>query len=324
MHRSPTLVDPRFLAACASLVLLLAACSESKTESPSQLAARVNTSEISVHQVNFVLSRQPAAAAAQPEAAARQVLDGLIDQEMAVQQAIDRKLDRDPGVMQALAAARREVLARAYAENIAAGATKPTPAEVRAYYDAKPALFGQRRVYSLEELAVQANPEQLVPLRERVTEAKAITDVTDYLKAQKLPVRLNRTTAAPENLPAGLVDVLAKARPGQAMFLPALGGARIVVIAAAQEAPLGFDQAAAAIEQSLVGQRRRERVDAEVKALRQSGKIEYLGRFAQGAASAPLAAKPVVQAPTDPNTASADTSSADATLVRRGLGAAIK
>jgi EpsD family peptidyl-prolyl cis-trans isomerase len=312
----------------AALCVLVAGCSNSKQESPSQLAARVNKSEISVHQVNFALSRQPAAAQGQPEAATRQVLEALIDQETAVQQALDRKLDREPGVMQALAAARREVLARAFAESVAATAAKPAAAEVKTYFDSKPALFAQRRVYSLQEVSVQASADQLEPLRERVRTAKAMQEVSDYLKTKKLPVRATRTTAAPESLPAPLVDVLAKAREGQALFLPSPGGARILIVAGVQDAPLTFEQSSAAIEQLLLQQRRRQVVDAEVKTLRKNSRVEYLGRFAQAAASAPQGATSsstlATQSPTDPNTASADTSSADAALVRRGLGASIK
>ena len=57
----------------------------------------------------------------------------------------DLKLDRDPRVVQQLEAVRREVLARAYVEKVGEAAAKPTPEEIKKYYDEKPALFSDRR-----------------------------------------------------------------------------------------------------------------------------------------------------------------------------------
>ncbi len=54
--------------------------------------------------------------------------------------------------MQQIEAARREIIARAYAEKIGQGAPKPTAQEVNAYYEAHPALFSQRRIYNLQEV----------------------------------------------------------------------------------------------------------------------------------------------------------------------------
>lgn len=315
-----------------ALCALLASCSKPAQDAPSQLAARVNKSEISVHQVNYALSRQPGLGAPLAETAPRQALEGLIDQEMAVQQALNRKLDREPGVMQALAAARREVLARAYAESVAAAAVKPDATEVKAYFDARPALFAQRKVYALQEATVQVAGPALDALRERVRSAKVMQDVSDYLKAQKLPVRINQLTATAESLPKPLLDVLARARDGQALFLPAPGGARIIVVTGQREAPLTLAQASPAIEQLLVQQRRMQLVDTEVKALRKSTAIEYLGTFAQAAASAPpaggsapaAAATPVAAPRPDAATTTVDATNVDPASVRRGLGAGLK
>ena len=98
--------------------LVLGACGDRPPEkkAASQVAAKVNDGEISVHQINFVLQRTPNIPAAKAEAAKRQVLESLIDQELAVQQAMEAKLERTPNVMQAIESARREILARAFIE----------------------------------------------------------------------------------------------------------------------------------------------------------------------------------------------------------------
>src|SRR5512146_2004707 len=96
------------------VALGLAACGSKDVEKPaSQIAAKVNSGEISVHQLNYVLTRTGASSAS-PEAAPkirREVLDKLVDQELAVEQALEKKLDRSPEVVMAIESARREILA---------------------------------------------------------------------------------------------------------------------------------------------------------------------------------------------------------------------
>ena len=134
---------------------------QKKDKPATQTAAKVNKEEITVHQINFLLAQQRALAPEQAASASRQVLERLIDQELALQKAGDLKLDRDPRVVQQIEAARREIISRAYLEKIGEGAPKPTPAEVNAYYEAHPALFKERRVYSFQEVNVEAKPEQV-------------------------------------------------------------------------------------------------------------------------------------------------------------------
>ena len=91
---------------------LLAGCGDDKadTKTASQAAARVDGEELTVHQINLVLERQPGLRPEQADAASRQVLEGLIDQQIAVEKAVEGKLDRDPKIVQLLDAQRRATL----------------------------------------------------------------------------------------------------------------------------------------------------------------------------------------------------------------------
>src|SRR5204863_8606978 len=103
----------RRLAFVTVLSLSLVACHRVGGDS-TQVAARVNDTEISLAQLQHVLQRQPRVSPERAEAQTRSVLDGIVDQELAAQAARKSGLDRDPRVVQALEAAKRELLARAY------------------------------------------------------------------------------------------------------------------------------------------------------------------------------------------------------------------
>ena len=153
-----------------SLALGLAGCGSKETEKPaSQVAAKVNSGEISVHQLNYILSRTGANTGT-PEAAPkirREVLDRLVDQELAVEQAVEKKLDRSPEVLMAIENSRREILARAYIEQITAATPKPTADEAKTYYAEHPQLFAERRIYNIQEIVLPATAGVTNELRDR-------------------------------------------------------------------------------------------------------------------------------------------------------------
>ena len=276
------------LAALATAVLL-AGCGDRKEAAASPPAAKVNTGEVSVQQVNAVLQQQRNLRPEQADAASRQILERLIDQQLAVQKADELKLDRDPRVVQQLEAARREVLARAYVEKVGEAAAKPTPEEVKKYYDETPALFAERRIYSIQEIGIEARPEQVQTLRDQLAASKNIGEFVDYLKANDFKFAGNQAVRAAEQLPLTSLDSFARMKDGQAAMVTAPNGVQVVVLAGSRRQPVSEEQARPAIEQYLLNDRRRKLVEEDMKALRGAAKIEYVGKFAELAASAPAA-----------------------------------
>ena len=304
----------RMLAVLASAVLL-AACGGGD-KGASQTAAKVNKDEVTVHQINFVLQQQRGLKPEQADAAGRQVLERLIDQQLALQKADDLKLDRDPRVVQQLEAARRDILARAYAEKVGEAAPKPTPEEIKAYYDEKPALFRERRVYSIQEIAIEATPAQVPELRDKLAASANINEFVEYLKAKELRFTGNQAVRAAEQLPLNSLDTFARMKDGQALIVPTATGAQVVVLAGSRSQPVGEEQARPAIEQYLLNERKRKLVEDDVKALRAAAKLEYDGKFAEPAASAPAPTAPTASAPPAP----AASGGLSATDISKGMG----
>ncbi len=278
------------LAATAAAALVLAACGgEAKDKPATQTAAKVNSEEITVHQINFVLQQQRRAIPeAQAASASQMVLERLIDQELAVQKAQEQKLDRDPRVMQQLEAARRDIIARNYVERIAAGAPQPSPAEVKAYYQEHPALFSQRRIYTLQELKIKSQPEQLEELRAKLAAAKNVAEFVNFLRSANYEFTADQAVRAAEQLPIATLPTFSKMEDGQALINPTPIGATVLVLAASRSQPLSEDAARPYIEQFLLNERRRKVVADDLKALRATAEIRYVGEFDTGQpASAP-------------------------------------
>jgi len=280
--RSRPAVAP-LLAAAA----LLAACGQDEGKKPaSQVAVRVNKEEITVHQLNNAMAQFRNLGPEQQQAATKQVLERMVDQELMVQKAMEKKLDRDPRVMQAIEASKRQILAQTYLEQLAQQLPKPGAEDVRKFYESRPDLFAERKIYRLQELAIPARPEITAQLlEEQVRKAKSLNDVVTWLKSLNVPFNANSTVKAAEQLPLEVVPRLAQLQTGQVMLMPAQQGYLLVQVAATEKQPLDEKQATPFIEQFLMNQKRLELARAEVKQAREAAKIEYVGTFAQAAAA---------------------------------------
>lgn len=274
--------------AVALAAVALVACGDRQDKGATQAAAKVNKEEITVHQINFVLQQQRGLKPEQVEPASRQILERLIDQQLALQKADELKLDREPRVVQQLEAAKREIIARAYVEKLGEGAPKPTAEEIKKYYDSKPALFSERRIYNIQEIGIEAKPEQVPVLREKLAGAKNIGEFIEYLKGNDYKFAANQAVRSAEQLPLQSLDAFARMKDGQAIVAPGANGVQVIVLAGSRSQAVTEEQARPAIEQFLLNERKRKLVEDEVKALRGTAKIEYIGKFVPGA-SAPAA-----------------------------------
>ncbi|MFN0186035.1 MAG: EpsD family peptidyl-prolyl cis-trans isomerase [Aquabacterium sp.] len=307
--------------ALAATLALLSGCGDKKKEEKkaSQTAARVNKEELTVHQINFILQQQRGLRPEQADAASRQVLERLIDQQVAMSKVEELKLDRDAKVLQQLDAAKRDIMYRAYIERVGEAAPKPTPEEIKKYYSEKPALFSERRVFSLQELAIEAKPEQLETLRGKLAAAKNIAEFIEYLKANDFRFSGNQAVRAAEQLPLASLDTISKLKDGQALINPTPNGATVLVLAGSRNQPVDLERATPAIEQFLLNERKRELITKDIKELRAAAKIEYVGKFA---ASAPTAGSATGATTAAPAAAAAPASGGglDASAINKGMG----
>lgn len=268
---------------------LAAGCGKGTTPA-TQVAARVNSDEISVHQVNAVLSSAKGVSPDNAGKAKREILDKLIEQRLAVQQAMDRHLDRTPSVMQALEAARAEVLARAYREQIVGSLSKPSADEARKFYAAHPELFSRRRIYNLQEIVLVPDAKVLADIRQMLAQRRSIQEIAAALRENKIRFEANAAIRPAEQIPLELLPKYNELKDGQTALIETPQAAVVVFLAASQAQPVDMAVAVPQIQNYLAGKQAEEAIDKEMKRLRAQAKIELLGEFASSAATGGKAA----------------------------------
>lgn len=288
---------PRFALAAPALAatLLLVACggSEPTATTPTQVAAQVGAEEITIHQVNLVLQRTPGSG--DPQVVSREVLERLIDQQLAVTAATNDKLHRSPDVVAQIEAARREVLARAYLQQITTGVTRPTPAEVQAYFDANPPLFTQRRLYQVQEIVVPKTPQTgdlAAALQGFTSSARSLEEAAAWLESRNIAFNQGTAVRAAEQILLEFLPRIHALRDGQTTLIDTDGGVTLIRVAASQSQPVTLEQARLSIEQFLITKRNNEAIANRLQALRASTVVTYMGEFAQPVAVPAAAPEP--------------------------------
>ena len=300
-------------------VIGLTACGSKDAEKPAtQVIAKVNSGEISVHQINYVLSRSGAGSVSQEMApkVRRQVLDRLIDQELAIEQALEKKLDRTPDVITALDAARREILARAHIDQITGAVPKPTSEEAKKYYSEYPQLFSERRIYNIQEIMLPASEGVADELNKLLTTGKSMEDLVSWLKGKNIKFSGGSATRPAEQIPLELLSKIHTLKVGQGLVIAGPQSITVMRIAAAQSAPVSESVALPQIQQFLSNQRKAEAATEEIKQLKAKAKISYMGEFAGTENNSS-----VTQAVAAPVTASGNSKSEPATdsAIERGV-----
>lgn len=304
------------------IVALVAGCGDKKDgtaaeKKPTQVAAKVNGTELTVSQVNYALQRIPNLDKDQAKAASLQVVRNLVDQEVLAQKAQSEKLDRDPVVVQALDAAHRQILAEAYMSRTLGAPAEPTDAEVTDYFNKHPELFTQRKIYRLQEISIKAPKEKQEAIRKQLAASKTLSDFAAWLKDEKFPVQVSQGVKPAEQLPQALLPQLAKMPDGQAMVMNAPEGLQVIVLADSQVQPVTLEQAKPVIARLLQNVARQKAAKAELDKVKAAAKIEYVGEFADaGKEAAAPAAQPASPAA---NAAAPAAPAADADAISKGV-----
>ncbi len=262
------------------ILLGLGACGLGEKKKPSLVAATVNGDDITIQLVNQVLSHTPGITAENTDQARKEILDRLILQELAVSKATESKLDKTPEVVMALEASRRDILARAYLNKVAGGGDNIDKAEATRYFNEHPELFSQRRIYSLRDISLHSDEKLNMSLQGMVANNKSIEAIAGWLKEKNISFKENNVLSAAEKLSMQIPPKIAKLKVGQSTVIVTGQVMHVVSLTQSIADPVSFDTALPQIQQYLGTERRQQMVSSELKKLRDTAKVTYLGEFA--------------------------------------------
>jgi len=272
--------------AAVLLALVLAGCGKGSAQSDaSQVLARVNGDEITIHQLNQELN----ALGGERTTDRKQLLDSLIDRQLLVQAAQKAKLDQTPSVVQEIERARTQVLARAYLSSKVRPAGPPSRAEEEAFYNANPDYFTNRKAYTFSALTM---PAADFPVNQR----KGLEGIASLEQAAKWlddhNLRYQRTTISrtTDALIGGLRDALKGAQPGKMFVITEADSVVIAQLREVHDSPVSLENAQAQIARYLANQAGVKSVQDQVAQLRSSAKVDLQNQQLLGTAPPAAAA----------------------------------
>lgn len=262
------------IALATGWMLLLAACQPSSvSHTPSQVVATVGKQEITLLQFNQVLKQ---AGIPQPsDPIRREITEKLIDRELAARQALSEQLDRSPEVLLQLEEARRDVLARAYAERLAERAPAPSDSEVSQYYADHPELFGERRIFRLREITLAADIAQFDEAKARLAQRQSLTELGAWLRSQNIGFNDQFVIRAAEQLPIDALPRINKASANDTVVFETPRGILVYAVQDAQPSPVPWDRAKPIIRDYLTKRNGKRVVETDLKRLRAATTIVY-------------------------------------------------
>lgn len=312
-----------------ALMLVMAGCSkhEGDAKGGSQVVAKVNGSEITVHQLNFALSKMGKLDQSQVKAASEKVLQQMVDLELLKQKSVDEKLDRDPNVLQVLEATKQQVLAQAYMQKVASKQAAPSEDDIKKFYDTHPELFSERNVYVIQEFSVKDGNDHASDIEAGINAAKTGDDIAKWLKDNNHMFSVNASRKAAEQLPLELLKKMNTLKAGDTLIVKSPQALVLLFLAQVDRQPVDLEKAKPVIQQFLVNSNQQTVIKNEVAALRKDAKVEFFGDFSKmtmdGSATVPAtpAVKPDTDKPAAPlaSPASESTQPAHNPAIEKGL-----
>lgn len=266
--------------------LFLVACQDNKSTSASgsgaRTAVKVNGQVINVAEIDSKLGMH--SGEKKPQQISEQMMASIINMELMRQAALEAKLDQDEVVRAKLANSSRTILAMAYMEKQLAAITKPTEAEVKAYFDQHPERFAERKHYQLQELMIQAPAAMQDDIKSQLAKTGKFELFEKWLTEKNLPHTGNPpVSATADNIPDEILQKLKKVPVGGNLTLEGTGqwNIHVLFVLSEQIQPIDLATASHEITAMVWEQRRKETMDNMVKQQRDKAKIEYVPPYSE-------------------------------------------
>lgn len=274
------------------LLATLAACGSSDPiGKQTQVVAKVNGDEITVHQINGEMQRLQLPVA-NPQKVAKQMLTSLIDRQLLVQEAQKLNLDRTPEVMQLVDAARAQIYAQAYLARKVSALGPATEKEVQQFMAEHAEVFSHRKVFTTSDV-IFANDAAKVDVNQLQTLVSNAEELKAWLNSHQIHFEIAEETIPTEALPKQAVGLADQLKVGDLLFMH--DDIKVVArsIANISEVPLSELQAKDMATKAVNERKRQQLILDEVQRLKKLAQIVVLDpNLKQDEASATAKASP--------------------------------
>lgn len=316
-----TFVSPRVLLSlclASGCALLVAACGN-KDPMAAKIVATVDGAEINLRQMNALLAKAQDITPDNITKAKLEILGGLVEQQLAMNLAINNKLDRKPEIVNAIEASRREILARAAMDQIAADLPQVGEEEAKRYYAEHPALYAERRTYTLQQFEIRKPAPEADKLRAQLASAKRMDDVASWLKERKLDFSTSESTKSAEQLAPEMLARLQSFKDGQIGLIETSDAYTVVHLLSSRPQPPAANKTLPSIITLLSSQHAAAAIKQAKLDMKTNAKLEYLGEFAGAEAAFKSGKETVTKSAVDEDAQIKARAKAEATVVEQGI-----
>ncbi|QYE34149.1 MULTISPECIES: hypothetical protein [Sphingosinicellaceae] len=176
------------IAASLAIVALVAGCNRGGETPKGQVVATVNGDDITIHELNSELSLARPPADVPRKTVEQVVLARVIERKMLADVARERQLDKNPNFILAQRRVDDGLLVQALQSDIAKKVPVPTREAAEKYIEAHPDQFGQRKLYTIDQIQF-LRPANIASIG--LEPAKTMSDVADVLTKNKIEFRRN-------------------------------------------------------------------------------------------------------------------------------------
>lgn len=261
----------------AMVIVLQTELTASPTTHSGQVLATVGESEISVLQFNHLMKKigiqNPS------EALKTEITDKLINRELAYQMALEQKLEQSPDVLLSIEEAKKDILAKAYAEQLAQKTALPSENDLARYYNDHPALFEKRKIYHLSEITISNAEKNYPAVKDYIGSKHTKDEFTQWLREQSISFNAQNVIRAAEQLPLEIVPVMMDAVPGQIQTFESPRGLMVYQVLSTQDASVPHEKAKQIIAGYLYKQSSKLTVDTEIAHLRRTRPVQIFAQI---------------------------------------------
>lgn len=182
-----------------------------------QIVAKVNGDEITVHQLNTEMQRLRVPVS-NSQVVAKKLLTNLIDRQLLMQEAIKLNLDRSPEVMQLVETARAQIYAQAYLARKVSSLQPATEQEVKQFITEHPEMFNHRKLLATTDIFFDNDPTK-IDYDKLQASVNNVEELKLWLNSHQIKFDTAEENIPSEALPQQALSLMSQIKVGDLLFM---------------------------------------------------------------------------------------------------------